>query len=188
MKSLKMKFMGGIVIGILVICTSIFVIVNSSSKDYSSTISYKEATDLITQLNSWDYDSSFEFWDIQKIDEDLYLVSQSTQVVEDINLSEHSWIVDNKRVVYEIFNGKIINGEDLDVKIASNFSHQLKTKIKDERNEVIPFESEKIKSNRIKKGEEKIIVEGEDGEMNVITELMFVDGVEVDVKEETVVI
>lgn len=172
-----MKKKIGIIVGVLVLITggtSFWLL--SKPKDYSDTVTYNEATSIIEIVKKDEYKSEFEFWDIQKIEDTLFLVSYETEEVKDVYKSDHSWILMDDKVLYEVFKGNLVKGEDLDLSIASKFRHNIKTFKEEKEIEVIEFEKSEIESNRVPKGETTVYTEGEEGEKEIIDYKSYVNG------------
>lgn len=146
------------------------------NKDYSSTVTFEEATALIEHVRSSSDEVDFEYWDIQKIDNELFLISYSDEEVFDVYKSDRSWIVSNMKVVYMVDDGRLVSGEKLDIDIAKKFNHNIKTYDSESVTEPIEFEKEEVESKRVKKGQTTIFQKGEFGEKEIISDYEFVNG------------
>lgn len=160
----------------------------SKDEDYSSTISFERAVDLIDYVKKESYEDDFIYWDIQDIEKELFLVSYSEEKVVDINKSKHSWIVQDKKVIYEIMDGDIVYGDDLGKEITSKFNHKVKTFSEDLEVEDIDFEEKKLTSSKVEKGKTVIYSRGEKGKKEITNEYFYEDGELIDtiVNEEVV--
>lgn len=148
----------------------------SKDKDYSSTISFERATDLIDYVKKESYEDDFIYWDIQDVEEELFLVSYSEEKIVDINKSKHSWIVQDKKVVYEIMDGDIVYGDDLGKEITSKFNHKVKTFDDDLEVEDLDFEEKKLTSAKVEKGKTVVYSRGEKGKKEITNEYFYEDG------------
>ena len=86
-----------LIIGILAVLifatTAFFGYSKIKYQAYSADVSYEQATEIISKLSKEGMSEEFNAWDIQAID--LYLISYSSEPVEDVYATDHSWILHN---------------------------------------------------------------------------------------------
>lgn len=162
-------------IAVALVGTGIWLM-DQEDDNYSEMFTFQEATDIIERLSDNKKDVEFEKWDLQKIDENLILASYSEDIVTDVYETEHSWILLDDKVVYEVEDGDLKIGEDLDHDISRKFFHNIKTSFKSSEKETIEFEVKETKSNRVPKGEKSVYTEGEEGEREIKESKTYVNG------------
>lgn len=173
----KMKIIVASSIAVVIIGLAVsFGIYKSLNGNYSANITNDEASELINLVKYERDEEDFELWDLQKIDDSLYLVSYSEEVVTDVFVTDRSWIVFNNNIVYETNNGDLVLGRDLDKTIASKFNHNIKTYESEKKTVDIDFEKTEVESNRVLKGTESIYVTGEKGIKSITEESLFING------------
>lgn len=173
---MKNKSIIGIIISVILI-----ILINiwpKNNEPYSQDITYNEAIIMINDVKNTDYSDNTDAWNIQKIDNNLYLISYSNTPVQDVFKSKHSWILSNTKVVYEVFDGMIVRGTDLELKIASKFSHNIKTERTEIIMEDIPYEEEFQISDRVEANQSIIHILGSQGKKEIEIITKYTDGKE----------